>query len=303
MRLESQEKDIDFAGSGFGFSNFKSTLASNPWTAILVVLVLSFSFHFPHFSNRELVLFDDQVLVTRMQDIKSFKDYLVLYTSGRVIDRQPLRDASYILDWNLTRSTGAWTFKWTQWLIWGVCLTLFSRILVLISTRPWPHFLYLFFVGLHPVTPIVSAWIGGRKHLLAVVFVLAATFFWLQIIKSKEGESKLVRLGSLAILCWAVGLMAQPIILFWPLWAYLVFPKPRRTALPLIIVSLALGALVGIWNWNYYHSNEFLNFFGQMKTIPESFQTFFFRFVVWGRSIIHILFPFFPNFWPWDLGD
>lgn len=166
-------------------SGFGKRILNNPWATLLFVLGLSFSIHFPHFFNRELVLYDDQILVTRMQNVQSFEDYLQLYTSGRVIDRQPLRDLSHVVDWKLSRASGIWTFKWTQWIFWALCLCVFSRILVLISVTPLTHFLSVVFVSINPVTPIVSAWLGGRKHLLAVFLTLLATWLWLHATKHK----------------------------------------------------------------------------------------------------------------------
>lgn len=276
-----------------------STLLS-PLGILALSICVSLILYAPYFGNTALVLVDDEVLVTRMKSISSFTDYLSALKSGWILDRQPLRDLSYWVDWQIFFTTGLWTFKLTNWLLWVGCIVIFWRILKQMRFKTTALLGSILFVILHPVTPIGITWLGGRKHILALFFILLATLFW---IETASRSTKSLWRPMFAYLFWVASLFAHPIFILWPAWSLLVHRPNRNFTVTLSILASSIIFAVGYLNVSYYQSPQFIEFFGQAKIATESWLTVFYRLVVLGRAPIHIVFPFFPNFWPWDLSD
>ena len=278
--------------------SFQALYRGYPKLVIWLTFVgVSLLFYAPEFQNRDLVMFDDLMLVMRVKNVNSLSDYVALWRQGRVIDRQPLRDLSYIVDWKLSKALKIWTFKITQWVVWMLCLGILLKLLDFFWVKRFWMWMAVFWVGLHPVTPILVAWLGGRKHLLSCFFVLLASWIWLLNLRTEKKFLKWAAVGA-----WVCSLLCQPISLLWPAWAFLVDHRSRRS-LTLLSVFAILTGIFAWWNWSYYQSDEFMRFFGQSKVVSESWNTVFYRFVIWGRAVLHVIVPFFPNFWPWDLSD
>ncbi|MBC7427160.1 MAG: hypothetical protein H7336_01030 [Bacteriovorax sp.] len=205
-------------------------------------------------SSDSVTTYDDTLLLSGIENLHSIHEYADRFFAGKILDIQPVRDLSYIIDFHIKSITPLHSFHLTNLLLWlGICC-FFKSILDLIDDNKdkhqWLIWSLVFLYALSPVFTSTVAWIAGRKHLLSTFFTVWATFIFLK--KKNAPFSSRTSVGIAALYLLAV--LSQPINILWPVFV-LVFSysdekiKERRFLL-CILAAIALAVLCA--NLYYY---------------------------------------------------
>jgi hypothetical protein len=205
---------------------------------------------------------DDLHILSRVRDPGDWAALLTSSTAWRALVYQPLRDLSLLLNRSLEAATG-----------WGgyhaLNLALFAALCALVA-RAWragwgvrgvSGAWLLCAYALHPVFVASAGWVSARKHLMAAVFLAAATA--LVVTRGRRGRDARSRL---AVAAYAASVLSHPIGVAWPLWWAWRSPRgsvSRRTA----AILVALAALTGLANLVYY-AGEYVAHVGAPKLEP-----------------------------------
>ncbi len=191
---------------------------------------------------------DDESLLTPLRQVHGLGGYVRALVHHRVMDVQPVRDLSFLADIELGRLFHVSTFHATNVLLLIAILLLAAAILRRLGRSQAAIAVALLWYAAHPVIADTVSWISARKHLLAAVFILAATL----VVLRTELASWRARLGSLGL--YLLSVFAQPITLLWPCWAAfeLVLRGRRRDAVKTLALFAPVTAAVALINLAYY---------------------------------------------------
>lgn len=186
---------------------------------------------------------DDEALLAPLRQVTSPADYAALLSTHRVLDVQPVRDVSYLVDLWLSRRLPFSTFHLTGAVLFALLLVsafgLFARL------APWPRALVAVAVmAAHPVWGTGVAWVAARKHLLAALFLTLAT---VALLRYRERETR--REGVFAVLAFTLSVLSQPIGVGWPLFAFVLLG--RRLRGPVVASALVAAGVAAVNAWYY----------------------------------------------------
>ncbi|MBC7712116.1 MAG: hypothetical protein H7177_02185 [Rhizobacter sp.] len=222
---------------------------------ILLAALLLFSFY-PLLSSDPITSYDDQLLLGGVDNLHSFTEYKEKILAGKILDVQPVRDLSYIIDFKLQSFFPLHSFHLTNLLLWiGICF-FFKRILDLIDDKKedhqWLIWSVVFLYALSPVFTSSVAWIAGRKHLLSTFFTVWATYLFL---KMRSSPAPLKNSSGIIIL-YILAVFSQPINILWPLFVFIYsyFDK-KISERKKLLISLAVIAVIGLAINLYYYGS------------------------------------------------
>jgi hypothetical protein len=229
--------------------------------------------------------------------LKTWDDVRVLVSTGHVgelIVYQPLKDLSLALDGLLTHALGHGTYHFTNLVLWFLC-SFFAFELLEEDPAHRPSKLALstgvLLFAFHPLFVGSVAWVSARKHLLAFLFILLASW---ELVRD-EKPRKRVEVHWRALGWYGLALLCQPIQVLWPLWALaraaLIEKGPRqrifyRTAL-VALVPLALAAAVNV----AYYSGLYVKHTTVAKFVPLSRSGVAVPLLAIGRYVANLLYP------------
>jgi hypothetical protein len=207
---------------------------------------------------------DDQTLVQPLATIDSPRAWVEALQSGRVLDVQPVRDLTFAANLALARATGQGFFHATNVLLWLVACALLARLLGSLDGRGWRSTGLAALFALHPAFAMATSWVAARKHLLALVFVLAATLTFRRLVHHGA------RWGAAAatVAFFLLSVFSQPIGVLWPLWAGFEARRALRRSevrVTLVLLGVVLLAAASI-NFSYY-SHGYVADTGQEKFV------------------------------------
>lgn len=241
----------------------------------LIWLICLFFLHSFLLIHDPVLIFDDQNLIYPLLKVASVNDYFMLVKSGAILDLQPVRDLSFLINIHLNKLLGFSTFHWGNFILLLLILWQINKLLKIFNISEKNRIIIIFIMSLHPIFGFSVAWISARKHLLSLFFILIASRNYLE--KKNVG----------IVLGWFIlSLLSQPIHLFWPLALY-CFDKFRneKPIIKKIAVLSSVSFLTLITNyWLYSNLNEKGNYLFQDKVINGLWSI--------GRSMIQILIPY-----------
>jgi len=191
--------------------------------------------------SRDVILsYDDVVLLGPISKIQSIKHYFFSIYNGSVLDFQPIRDLSYLLDFKIKTIYLNYSFHFTNALLWIFLCFIVRKIFILNSPKNY-YFIGILtlFYALSPISTNSVAWIAARKHILSTFFIVYATYL---TIKYKD---HLTTKRSISItLLYFLSCYSQPINSLWVIWfSYFIYSNKHqlssrffRIILPNIIV-------------------------------------------------------------------
>lgn len=250
----------------------------------LIIVVFQILLSWNLIINDPILRRDDFDLITPLKNINSLENYFQLVETNKVLDLQPIRDMTLLLNVKLEQYTGFGFYHLTNLIIWLAVLFAFWRLLErLVNTNA--KYFWLILVSIHPSLLTSVFWISGRKHLLSALFILIATNLTL---KNENEYNKSIRNSSGIIGSYILSIFSQPINLLWPLWFYF---KNRKSLIniALLIVMFVCGYL----NYKYYtgaftDSVKDINKFNDV-TILQSLSV---SFLGLSRSFFQVFVPF-----------
>jgi hypothetical protein len=230
---------------------------------------------------------DAGYILLYMEELLSLGEYFQKLITFQGIDFQPLRDLSLSIDLYIFRQTGWNLFIFTNCLIWSGCCFQLYKLSNSISSEE-RHGLNLILVmcfSVHPVFSQTIDWSMGRKHLLAVFFILWNTKYFLDYIQKKNN-------GNLLPVLYGMSLLSVPIALLWPIWASLtafirarnLFSKINIKLIPLYVIMITAGII----NYAYYFSSSTYREIFIQKSASLKYSLIFHHL---GQHLKQILFP------------
>jgi hypothetical protein len=221
------------------------TLAALAWAGALACVIWTQA---PLVAADSVLDRDDQTLLRPLASLHGIGDYVAALRAHRVLDLQPVRDASLSLDFAIGGAVGHGVHHLVNVLLLVTILALLYALAVaLVGGRALPAAVVLLFVC-HPIVANSVSWISARKHLLACAFILAATW----CVRRADQPRWTTRAAAVAFYLLAV--LSQPIVLLWPAWLALDrgLRHGARAGLRTAAAWLPLVAAAGAANFVYY---------------------------------------------------
>jgi len=206
------------------------------------VLVISIVAAFGGLRSSGFILFDDDDYVTENAHVQkgmSGESIAWAFTSTDAANWHPLTWLSHMLDVQLF-GLDAGKHHLTSLLLHAVNALLLFLLLFRMTGALWRSAFVAALFALHPLHVESVAWIAERKDVLSTLFWLLTLGVWLGYAKSRKSAPY-----ALALVLFALGLMAKPMLVTLPFTLLLLDYWPlRRLTLPLRWRSGALQMLL-----------------------------------------------------------
>lgn len=221
---------------------------------ILLFLNCIFIF-FPHFLNKPYAL-DREIIIKPLQSVSSPSEYLAKLNEGKILDVQPIRDISHLIDIFIEKSFG---FSWigelhNLFLLLLTCIFLFEIFKKYFEEKI--AVLGVFIFCNHPTIFNIFIEETSRKHILAVLFTLISFYFF-----KSDRLANNIKYRLISYISFLLSLLSCPITILFPIF---IVPKKKEKLresipkiLPFFIISLSLG-IINI----YYYKYTFKDLFG-----------------------------------------
>lgn len=263
--------------------------------ALFVIIILTIIANFKIIKTDPILIFDDQVVVSKIENINSFNDYYDQYKIGNIYDIQPIRDFTYFIDFAIKRNLNLSTHHAQNVLWWIICFYIFFKLLTLqIKNKKLVIFttsLYAF----HPTIMNTVSWVAARKHILSTAFILLATYFFLKNISKMTSRKNILCI----IFLFLLSCLSQPINILWPIWVlYYAFENnelsdqvKKKQYLKLLIPLFFISAVIGFSNYEYY-TTTFTQQAGFSKFTNGDTNTIGLKILLLSRYFIQALVPY-----------
>lgn len=228
---------------------------------LIAIVLINFLIYFKLMINDPLLNYDDTLLIDFLHLLPTLKSYLQKLYIFQLIDVQPVRDLSYVIDFFLKKNIHFWSFHLTNFILWiGIIFTFIRIAEVLFKKSSMILNLALLF-SIHPITANTVSWVAARKHLLCAFFTSLATLCLLLIKEYPENKKKFLII-SIPIL-YLMAILSQPIFIFWPTWVLLYFflfkdSGLQRKQKTFMIVPLLIMMTIGLIANQHYYSGPYV---------------------------------------------
>ncbi|MCY4524761.1 MAG: hypothetical protein OXB84_08485 [Halobacteriovoraceae bacterium] len=234
----------------------------NNWLIAATIFLLLLVINFKLIIEDPKIKLDDFALIIPLKNLSSVSQYITDIKRGIILDIQPVRDLSLLVNLKLEQMTSYGFYHGTNFILW--LLILFFTYLLLknigLSRYALPLILIL---SVHPSALTCVFWISARKHLLAAFFILVATVMTIR-------EKKLGLKRGQAILVWyCCSVLSHPMHILWPLWymVYIYFPEKKLSSRQLLISIIVIFLMILFLYINYwYYSTIYLE---KLSSLPK----------------------------------
>lgn len=253
------------------------------WPLLLLWLCIIYS---PVLLAPKVVNPDSSLILPLFENFDGLWGYLKALFNLQTYDVQPVRDLSLFIDWSIYRSTKINTALFQNILWWWVASVFVFKTLMEIKPTLQKNYLWGITV-LFSVYPLFASslnWGIARKHILAFMFIMMATYYFLKHKNSWKMH-----------LFYALSVFSQPITILWPLWVnvslFLESRQSLKTQIKLLPTYLIF--LTGFFsNYIYYkYSPVFKMSFGSKTSEPFNLVD---KFLGLGHYFFQTVFPYLP---------
>lgn len=198
--------------------------------------------------NDPILSYDDKLLLSPLLENSSVTGYFKALEESRIVDRQPLRDLSYLMDIALKKHFPLWSFHLTNIIIGLLSLFIFFRLAQFYLKDKFLLIGTTVLLAFHPSLWLTLSWISGRKHLLSFFFILLATLA-IHVFKRKRNSNFLL----LSIISFFFALLSHPIAIFWAIWTfYFLKDENKVVKFQFTFPAILLSLIVAWTNFHYY---------------------------------------------------
>ena len=142
------------------------------WIFYLVLILGPLYIYYPLIKRDPILKRDDNVLVEPLKLIHSFGSYKEKLLKDEILDFQPVRDLTYLLDIKLYQLLSISTFHASNVFYFYVILILLYHLLRRLQFNLYLSMSTTLLLSVHPLAVGSVAWVSGRKHILAAMFLL-----------------------------------------------------------------------------------------------------------------------------------
>lgn len=238
---------------------------------------------------------DAYFLLPFFDKMHGFSDYINHLIQLKAYDFQPVRDLSLYIDWYVFHHWGTNIFIFHNLLIWTFTCIYSFKILELLRPNLDRKLLLLLTLcyAVYPLFCASLAWSIARKHILALFFIVLATYFFLNFLKNKNKRD-------ISAMCffYFLSIFSQPIGILWPLWTLIYvyfFSKENLKSFikPFIILTI-IFIIAFVTNYLYYEKSTFFAGIFESKT-NDAFNIGF-KILAFGNYMYQLFFPYFQVF-------
>lgn len=209
----------------------------------LVFLILSLTYS--KFFFVENFMIDKPIIIDPLTQVTDLESYLKLHKSGKILDLQPLRDLSHIIDLKIINATGFENFPLvTNLLILLLSSLYLYKIFEQLQFKEYSLFLTIIFI-VHPSIFHIFIEFTSRKHILSFLFFLLSYYYFL---KSKKIDSMAY---VKSVFFYSLICITQPINILTPIIYYDVKKNIVFNFKKLILFGL-LACITAIGNLYYF---------------------------------------------------
>jgi tetratricopeptide (TPR) repeat protein len=163
--------------------------------------------------NYGFISYDDQLYIVDNYRIHSgftFKSIVDALTNVHTGHWHPLTIMSHMLDWNLF-GDNAGGHHWTSVIIHILNAVLLFLFFQYLTGAIWKSAFIAALFAIHPINVESVAWIAERKNVLSTFFWILTMFLYVWYVRSPSWKRYLPM-----FLCFALGLMAKPMLVTLP---------------------------------------------------------------------------------------
>ncbi len=257
----------------------------------LLILFTTLGIYFPVL-GRIAVNGDAIFMLKTLLPVTSLLEYLELLVNFKTIDFQPVRDATFFLDFWIYRATGIVTFATTNVLLWAGVGILFYRIVLkeVSDSNRWHLLLWTLVFLAYPLSSQAVPWGMARKHVLAIFLILLATNSFLD-------EQNKKRHWIVSYILYVLACLSHPLMILWPCWrmahSYLLEKPQRQQTVSNILYGTTLLLLLLV-HYKYHSTEHYL--------LKEVFLKLPSEFFDLERIVVTAFFDLKQLFLPYELG-
>jgi hypothetical protein len=239
-----------------------------------------FYLYFDYFKEDPLLGRDDNVLITPLMNVVSLEDYFQKVSANIIWDVQPLRDLTFWVNIKARYVFNYSSFHLTNYIIFCfMVFFVFALFEILFQNKYFP-FVFSILFAVHPLMVSSVGWVSGRKHSLAVLFLLVGL---VDFFRKKELTVKV-------IVFYLLSLLSHQILILFPAWIYF-YSKIKNINLNKknFFTMLFLGAIIlSVAFYKTFLINQGNVIYGE----TTSYQANVSRFILsLSRSFVLVFFP------------
>lgn len=275
----------------------------------IVLFTILFSVHFQIVKTDPLLNYDDFSVVAPMNQVSTLHDYAILVKQNKILDRQPIRDFSFWVDYQIQKLTSFSIHHLTSLLIWSGIAVLLFYIFLLENISHAHAAIFVTLYTFHPSLTIAVSWVSARKHLLSTLFILGSTYLFIKYFKSSKKNLQFLITPSytsifLIAFFYLLSCLSQPINIAWPFWALLYclynqWPVQNKVLKNKIIFLFILLLLIliatALVNFHYYNDLYAERTSGISKFMSSDDNQISYKFLAIGASFFQTILPIWPT--------
>ncbi len=163
--------------------------------------------------NFEFVYYDDDIYVTRNDQIKSgvkYETIIYAFTDTHTANWHPLTMLSHMLDWWLYGDK-AGGHHWSSLILHIINTVLLFLLLNCMTGALWRSAFVAALFAIHPINVESVAWVAERKNVLSTFFWILTMLFYVWYVRQPGWKRYLP-----VLICFALGLMSKPMLVTLP---------------------------------------------------------------------------------------
>jgi tetratricopeptide (TPR) repeat protein len=179
---------------------------------ILVLVLLNLAVYW-QVQNFGFVYYDDDIYVTRNDQIKSgvkYETIIYAFMDTHTANWHPLTMLSHMLDWQLYGDK-AGGHHWSSLILHIINTVLLFLLLNRMTGAVWRSAFVAALFAVHPINVESVAWVAERKNVLSTFFWILTMLFYVWYVKQPTWKKYLP-----VLICFALGLMSKPMLVTLP---------------------------------------------------------------------------------------
>ncbi len=140
--------------------------------AIILLVVMCVHFQYVRFDT--MLNRDDNVLIPPLSRIENFSGYVSAVKLNQILDVQPVRDLTFLINIKIHEWTGFSSFHLFNLIFFLIAILLVGRLLETLKFQRSTVLTGMAIFAFHPLMVSAVGWVSARKHTLAIIFALLA---------------------------------------------------------------------------------------------------------------------------------
>jgi hypothetical protein len=271
-------------------------LAKNTFAKHLILIICLIISYLPLLMGKPTVNPDAHLIMAIFDKISGIREYFELLVTLKTYDIQPIRDLTLFFDWLIIKNYNYNSFIAQNLIYWFISCFFVEKLLRLIFSKVDEISIWILTVlfSVYPLFCATLSWGIARKHILAFMFIVISTYYFLRSLEETHRKSLHVAVFNIAFI---LSIFSQPITLLWPAWAALYLFIKRKNEFfshqKYLTPSYLAFLITTILNAYYYKNSQTFKLYFEGKTddpfnIPD-------KFLGLGHYLYQLVLPYWPS--------